>query len=159
MSQMKLSGTNPVLNGLRKQFHGGIMKKYQFTDKVKLSEDGLVLHQIKSLVDIYYHGVRKGDLGGFIEKEENLSHDGDAWVAGNAVVFGDARVSENACVSQNACVSNNASIYGDAFIGDDAWISGSVHVCGRSVVCGNAHVSGNVCISGTSVLSGNARIS
>lgn len=32
----------------------------------------------------------KGEIGGFIEDEKNLSHDGNAWVAGNA------RVTDNA---------------------------------------------------------------
>jgi hypothetical protein len=35
-----------------------------------------------------------GDLGGYVEKLENLS--GDAWVYGNAEVYGDAEVSGNA---------------------------------------------------------------
>ena len=34
-----------------------------------------------------------GDLGGWVEKEKNLSHGGDAWVSGDAQVSGDAWVS------------------------------------------------------------------
>lgn len=33
-------------------------------------------------------------MGGWIEKESNLTHDGDAWVCGNAKVCGDAEVTE-----------------------------------------------------------------
>lgn len=40
--------------------------------------------------------VEKGELGGFIEKEDNLSHDDNAWVYGNAQVSGNAWVSGNA---------------------------------------------------------------
>lgn len=36
-------------------------------------------------------------MGGYIEKEENLSQTGDAWVFDNAWVSGDAWVSDNAC--------------------------------------------------------------
>lgn len=28
--------------------------------------------------------VKEGELGGYLEKEENLDHDGDAWVYGDA---------------------------------------------------------------------------
>lgn len=31
--------------------------------------------------------MEEGDLGGFVERDENLSHDGNAWVYGNARVF------------------------------------------------------------------------
>lgn len=41
-------------------------------------------------------------MGGYIEKEENLSQSGDAWVYGNAKVYGDAWVSGNAEVYGNA---------------------------------------------------------
>ena len=43
-----------------------------------------------------------GELGGWIEKEENLSHKGNAWVSENAVVRGNAMVRKNAVVSENA---------------------------------------------------------
>ena len=65
------------------------MKKYEM-----LPESGL--YRIRALIDIPRHGVKVGDLGGLIEKEENLSHDGDCWVYDDARVFGDARVSGNA---------------------------------------------------------------
>lgn len=40
--------------------------------------------------------VAKGQLGGLIEDEKNLSQEGDAWISGNARVSGDARVYGNA---------------------------------------------------------------
>ena len=90
------------------------MKKYELTTEFKVSVSGVELFRIKALVDIERHGVKKGDLGGWIEKESNLSHDGDAWVYGNSWVYGDARVSGNACVSGNAQVYGNACVSGNA---------------------------------------------
>lgn len=57
------------------------MKKYELTGECKVYF-GVTLRRIKSLID--FSDVKKGELGGFIEKEENLSHGGDAWVSGNA---------------------------------------------------------------------------
>ena len=37
-----------------------------------------------------FNDVAVGDLGGYIEKEENLSHDNDAWISGNARICGNA---------------------------------------------------------------------
>lgn len=65
------------------------MKKYEFTGEVKV-KFGVTLKRIKALID--FGIVKKDDLGGFIEKEENLSHENNAWVYGDAEVSGDARV-------------------------------------------------------------------
>lgn len=51
---------------------------------------GKTLHRIRALIAIEKWNVKKGDDGGWIEKEENLTHDGDALVSGNAWVSGDA---------------------------------------------------------------------
>lgn len=66
-------------------------KKYELTD-IKIEVLGKTLFRIRALRDIKNFVIEKGDLGGYIEKEENLGHDGDAWVSGDAWVFGDARV-------------------------------------------------------------------
>ncbi len=88
------------------------MRKYELTEETKTLADNTVLHRIRALRDIPRYGVKAGYLGGWIEKENNLSQDGDA--CDNACVCGDALVSDNARVSRNACVSGNARVYGDA---------------------------------------------
>ena len=69
------------------------MKKYEFTGEVKV-KFGVTLKRIRALID--FGNVKKGELGGFIEKEENLSHENNAWVSGHARVSGNAEVSGNA---------------------------------------------------------------
>jgi len=64
-------------------------KKYELTDEVK-SFGNITLYRIRALRD--FMNIKKGEVGGFIEKESNLSHSGDAWVYGNAEVYGDAKV-------------------------------------------------------------------
>ena len=76
------------------------MKKFELTAEFVTNVFGKKLFRIKALVA--FGNVEKGELGGFIEKEDNLSHDGDAWVYGNAQVSGDALVSGNAQVSDDA---------------------------------------------------------
>ena len=100
------------------------MKKYELTNETKTLADGTVLHRIRALRDIPRFGVKAGELGGFIEGENNLSQDGDAWVSGNAEVFGDAEIYDNAKVSGDAGVSGNARVYGNAWVSGDAWVYG-----------------------------------
>ena len=73
------------------------MKKFELTAEFVTNVFGKKLFRIKALVA--FGNVVKGELGGFIEKEDNLSHDGDAWVYGDAQISGDAQVSGNAQVS------------------------------------------------------------
>ena len=64
-----------------------------------------------------FGSIIKGELGGYIEKEENLNQDGDAWVSGDAWVYGNARVSGDARVYGNAQVSGKAYFTLGWFIG------------------------------------------
>ena len=70
------------------------MKKYELTEEV--NKQGL--HRIRALRDIQRYGVKKGDLGGFVEREYNLSQEGDCWIADNATVKDFAGVHDDALV-------------------------------------------------------------
>lgn len=78
------------------------MKKYELTDDT-ITVGGRILHRIKALKS--FSDVEEGDLGGYVEKEDNLDHSGEAWVSGNARVYGNAWVYGNARVSGDARVS------------------------------------------------------
>jgi len=89
------------------------MKKYELTTECK-EFLGRKLYRIKALTS--FSDVKEGDLGGWIEKEENLSQEGNTWVYGNATVYGNAMVYGNATVYDNATVCGNAMVYGNAEI-------------------------------------------
>lgn len=57
-------------------------KKYEFTGNTIVNEDGVTLHQIRAVMT--FGKIKAEDLGGFIEKESNLSHSDGAWVYGGA---------------------------------------------------------------------------
>lgn len=134
------------------------MKKFELTNET-INIYGRTLYRIRALRDFGY--VNAGDLGGFVEKEENLSHDGKSWVFDNAKVFddaqvfGDARVFNNvrvysdARVGDKAYISGNARVYGNVRVGDNATIVDYARVRGDARVFGNAIVSGKAYICGT----------
>ena len=66
------------------------MKKFELTSEFKIDLSGRKLFRIKALIDIERYGVKACYLGGWVEKEDNLSQTGDAWVCGNAQVSGNA---------------------------------------------------------------------
>lgn len=97
--------------------------KYEMLKGDTIDHNGRTLFRIRR--------ISNGLLGGYIEKESNLSQLGDCFVFDNAEVSGDARVSGYARVYNNARVSGNAFVYGNAMI------------LGNSQVYGNAKVYGN----------------
>ena len=125
-------------------------KKFELTDNFIINAFGVKLFQIKCTKSFKY--AKEGDLGGYVEKDENLDQESDAWVSGNAEVSGDAWVSGNAEVSGDAWVS------GDARVSGDAWVSGNARVYGYAEVAGNARVAGNAWVSGNAEVSGDAEI-
>ena len=109
-----------------------MIKKFELDLSSKITFLGIELFRIKALIS--FGDVEKGEVGGYVQKEKNLSHSGDAWVYGDARVYGDAevsgnaRVSGNAEVSGNAMVSGNAEVSGNAMVYGDAWVYGDARV-------------------------------
>lgn len=54
------------------------VKKYEFTGETKIDIFGRVVKQIRALIRIERFNIDIGDVGGWIECEENLSQDDDA---------------------------------------------------------------------------------
>lgn len=79
-------------------------RKYEFTEETT-NTDGTILHRIRAVKD--FGDVKKGDVGGFIEKEENLSHDGSAWIYDRARVYGNIQIAGNTRIHGDVRVCGN----------------------------------------------------
>ena len=71
------------------------MKKYKLTDETT-DVLGITLHRVKALKD--FDDVKKGELGGYVKSERNLSQAGNCWVYGNAKVYDNAKVCGDAMI-------------------------------------------------------------
>ena len=137
------------------------MKKYELTEET-VTVYGKTLYRIRAVRD--FGSVKTGEFGGYIEKEENLSHFGNAWVSGNAWVFDNARVYDNAWVFGDAkvygdaWVFGNAWVFGDAKVYGDAWVFGNAGVFGNAKVYDDAWVCGDAKVYGDAWVSGNAEV-
>lgn len=99
-------------------------KKYFIdTDTMPMIFRGVKFNRIRALKD--FGDVKAGELGGWIEKEENLSQEGECWVYGQAVVMDNAQITDNAKIydmvlmCKDAKIDRNIKIYGDAVITND----------------------------------------
>lgn len=131
------------------------MNKYELTTET-LQCAGHTLHRIKALKD--FGPIKVGELGGWIEKEENLSLFDNAWVFDNAMVSGYARVCDNAIAFGNAAVYSNARVCNNAAVCDKADVFGNSWVCGDAKICGDARVFDNAKVYGRAEVCGDAKI-
>lgn len=142
--------------------------------KYELVEKEGNLYRIRALKDfdcVDGTKVKTGDIGGLIQSENNLSQEGNCWVAEYATVSGKAQVFDNAKIGGGmASVSGHAKVYGNAFVDDasevagwaevydNAVLSGSVKITGHSKVYGNAQVYGYAVVRDNAEVTDDSRV-
>ena len=120
-------------------------KKYKLTEET-ININDRTLYRIESLKD--FSNVKKGDKGGFVEKESNLSHYGDCWICDNAKVYGNAIICDNARGYNNAEIYGNAEVYGYTMVKNNVKVYGDALICGDTLVYDNARICGNAVVYG-----------
>ena len=145
-----------------------VINKYKIRTDISKKLGSLTLYRIEALRNFGY--VKKGNLGGWIEKEDNLSQSGTCWVYDDAIVYQNAKVSGKAkvcchanvsgyaIVTDNAVVCDNSEIYGCAILQNDVWVGDDAHVYGNARISNNAHIYNNVKVYGCAYIYGNASI-
>jgi carbonic anhydrase/acetyltransferase-like protein (isoleucine patch superfamily) len=123
-------------------------KKYELVKPKKKHYDKRAEYRIRALIDIPERGVKVGDLGGWVEDEGNLSHQGTCWIYNNAMVVEWGGVQEDATVHQSAMVDGYAKIMGNATIGGGAIARGNSQLKGECLVEDCVVIDGNVVIDG-----------
>lgn len=144
------------------------------TNIAQVDKDELV-YRLQALRDIPEHGVKAGDLGGYVSGKKNLSHEGSCWIGGEALVLGkQAFVSEDAYVGDDAIVywqynyfenytpglisiKGNAKVTGKAFI--HAVRPQAASFCQpRTIITGQAHIFENARLENVYIVMDNAKI-
>ena len=87
-------------------------KKFKLREDLGIDFFGRKLFRIECVEEIKSKNIKVGQLGGYVEKEDNLYD--NAWVSGNAKVY------DNAWLSDDAWVSGDARVYGNAWVSGDA---------------------------------------
>ena len=112
-------------------------KKYKLTEETT-NMGNRTLYRIEALRD--FGDVKKGEKGGYVEKEENLSQSGDCWIYGDAMVYNNALVRDDAKVYcnayENVLVHDYAEVYGSTKVYEYAVVCDGTKVYGKEKVCG-----------------------
>ena len=138
-------------------------KKFELIKEDSIEVEGHTLYRIRALKDFGdqekgIYQVEKGMLGGYIQKEENLSHEGNCWVFDDAKVFGDAVVKDNAFVTDESMVFGNATVKGRALLVDKSKVYGFAIIQDDAVVMNRAEVFERAIMLNYSSIDGNAKL-
>lgn len=83
-------------------------------------------YRVKALRD--FNDVKKGDIGGYIHSENNLSQLDDCWIYDNAVVSDNANIRGEVCICGDAIISSDK----DYIVFKNWWSSGRFFTWTRS---------------------------
>lgn len=133
-----------------------MIKKYELADETKKIWGRKTLHRIRALRD--FGDVKAGQLGGWIESENNLSHGGAAWVADEAMVYDHATIFDSAMIKDGAIACESSVIYDEAVVCDHAHVGGTTEVKETAKIFEHASVSGYMLIRDNAEIGGNAMI-
>ena len=139
--------------------------KYKLSDETKLF-NGRALHRIIACKDIktFRLDVKKGDKGGWVQSENNLSHGGSCWLADEAIACDNSRIAGDAIVKDHVILQDNSKITASALVcdyvqvKDSARISGAAELCGAPVIKDNAVVWGNAVVKNKAAIFGKSFI-
>lgn len=130
--------------------------------KYELIEQKNGLFRIRALRDFSF--LSKGDMGGYVQSEANLSQEGNCWIDPTSVVLENAVVSENAYIGAGSVINGNAQIRGKAsishsYVSENAVVEGNVELDREASIRGETHIDGDAQIfyaniSGKSSISG-----
>ena len=113
-----------------------IVRLYRIISTKKFIVDGLT--------------VECGAIGGYIQGDHNLSHDGNCWIFHTAKAFENATISGDSYLLDNAAVYGNAMIRGASKIMSNARIRGNTSVV-DSIVMDNSDIKGNAVVKSSRI--------
>lgn len=137
------------------------MKKYKLDLTDSKIVNGKTVYRIIAIKDIIIDKkivVKVGDKGGYVESENNLSHEGNCWIYDKAVVFDNAKLYDNAVMYDNSKMYENAVMYDDTILFDNVVVYGEAELSDEVCVYDNVKIYGNSIISGFVKIYDNAEI-
>ena len=124
-------------------------RKYKLIESSRAWLYGRPIYRIQALRD--FSDVKKGDLGGFVESEGNLSQEGDCWI------YDMAQAIEKSRVEDDACLRDCSKMYGSSLLKDKAQLQGCARMIQYACLADNA-VAIDTEISGFATITGDVVI-
>ena len=140
-----------------------IEKKYELlkddTKEIRFKRaeniEKVTVYRIKALRS--FGDVTEGDLGGYVESEENLSHEGDCWIYDESAVMSKSRIYENAKLYGDSRFSDYSVAYGNCELQNviaqlASKIYGNIKVVNSYTRIINSDIYGDITIMGNNYI-------
>lgn len=96
--------------------------KYKLLQNDKIEFKGRTLYRIQAVKEV--GPIKEDYIGGYVENENILSHDGECWIGGEAKVFGNSRIFDNAKIYDESIV-RESKISGHSVIAKNTLVENS----------------------------------
>lgn len=118
-------------------------KKYEILmDEANTIEwKGHILHRIRALRD--FNDVREGDIGGYVEKEKNLSQCGNCWIYDEAKAMDNSRIYDDSIMYDNSEMHENSIMCDDSEMHNDSELHGNSAMYNNSMIFDNSSMHDN----------------
>ena len=138
-------------------------KKFELVKEDSIVVEGRTLYRIRALKNMVEsddgtYAVKKGTLGGYVQKEANLSHEGDCWVFDKAKVFDDARAQDDSFIADESMVFGNAVIKDKAITCNQSKVYGFAIMKDSSITMDRAEVYGHAIMENYSSIGDDAKL-
>lgn len=126
-------------------------KKYEILKTNTYNMNGKTLYRIIAIRN--FGDIKKGEIGGFVESERNLSHNGNCWIHDDAKVYekgkvyGDAQIYDHSMVYGKAKVYGHAKLFKSSLVTENAKIYGSSCLTGFTAIRHKVRIYGNAKIA------------
>src|SRR5574344_303624 len=97
-------------------------KKYKLSN-ITMKFEGRTLYRVIALKD--FADVRKGELGGWVESENNLSQEGDCWVYDEAKCLDNSRMYDDSMIFDDSIMFDNSKMFGGSAMFDNSKMFGN----------------------------------
>ena len=106
-------------------------RKYELTN-ITMEFGGRTLYRIRALKD--FSDVKKGELGGWVSNENNLSQYGDCWIYNEAKCMDYSMVCDNSKIFDNSEMHGYCEMWDNSEMHEDCKIYGDTRICGNSIL-------------------------
>jgi len=132
------------------------MRKFRLTRLNKIVT-GIKVSRIQALKD--FANVKAGDLGGWVQSEHNLSHNGNCWIYDDACAIEYSGVRGNASMHENSFISEHAKLWGNSSIHDNSKLRNRTTLWNNSTLYNNACLLGDISLIYNACVYGNIKLS
>ena len=128
-------------------------KKYELSD-ITMKFGIKTLYRIRALKN--FSDIKKGDLGGWVSSENNLSQEGNCWIYNEAKCMDNARMYDNSCMYDYSEMYDSSRMHGDSKMYNYSEMHNSSRMYGYSKMYDSSEMHDSSTMYGNSIMYGNS---